>query len=131
MAPANFFSQYSQMPNMSTTLSGWMIPLSFGVVTKVQNGFMTKEVVTYKNFYGVWQPLNTEQLKIKPEGERAWKWFWCHSQIDLGLKLDDVILYLDKQYRVMGVKDYSLNGFYEYELIEDYKNAGPQQESGA
>lgn len=121
------FSKVNGMPNMSATLSGWLIPLSFGVVTKVQNGFMTKEVVTYKNFYGVWQPLNTEQLKIKPEGERSWKWYWCHSQTDLGLKNDDTIIYLDKQYRVMGVKDYSLNGFYEYELIEDFQGAGPKE----
>ena len=122
------FAKTNQMPNMSQTLDGWMIPLTFGIVTKKQNGFYTREVVVKKTFNGVWQPLNIERLKIKPEGERSWKWYWCHSQVNLNLKNDDIIIYLEQQYRVMGVKDYSLNGFYEYELIEDYTHAGPWPE---
>lgn len=123
------FTQINQMPNMSSTLSGWLIPLTFGVVTKVQVGFTTKEVVVNKSFYGVWQPLNMERIKIKPEGERDWKWYWCHSQIDLELTNDDTIIYNGKQYRVMGNKDYSLNGYFEYELVEDYTNSGPREEA--
>lgn len=126
---ANFpFAKTNQMPNMAQTLQAWLIPLTFGVVTKQQNGFFTREVVVKKSFDGVWQPLTYEQLKVKNEGERSWKWFWCHTLIDLGLKPDDVIIYQGTQYRVMGAKDYSLNGFYEYELVEDFRDAGPWEE---
>lgn len=123
------FSKVNQMPNMSTTLNGWMVPLTFGIVTKVQNGFYTQEVVSYKTFNGVMQPLNMERLKIKPEGQRDWQWWWCHSQTDLGLKQDDTVIFSGKQYRVYGTKDYSLNGYYEYELVEDYTGAGPKEEA--
>ena len=126
---SNFsFAKSNQMPNMAQTIESWLIPLTFGVVTKQQNGYYTREVVVNKNFRGVWQPLNFEQLRLKPEGERSWKWFWCHTPIDLELKTDDVIIYLGTQYRVMGAKDYSLNGFYEYELVEDFHNSGPYEE---
>jgi len=126
-ASALKLNQVSQMPNMANTLSGWLTKLTFGIVTKEQVGFYTKETVNNISFLGVWQPLSMERLRIKAEGERSWKWYWVHSQIDLGLKNDDTIIFNDKQYRVMGVKDYSLNGFYEYELVEDYIGAGPEE----
>lgn len=120
-------NQLSQMPNMANTLSGWLTKLTFGIVTKEQVGFYTKEVVRNISFQGVWQPLDYDRLRIKPEGQRNWKWYWVHSQIDLGLKNDDVIKFNGKQYRVMANKDWHLNGYYEYEVIEDFTGAGPEE----
>lgn len=111
------------MPNMAETLTGWEIPLTFIKITQsIQEG---DKVVTETpiNFIGVWQPLSMEQLQSKPEGQRSWSWFWVHAKSgSLELQTQDKILFNNKRYKVMSVKDYSLNGFCEYELIRDYQN---------
>ena len=71
---------------------------------------------------GVWQPLRTEQLMSKPEGQRSWEWVWIHAKSgELNLQTADKVIFNSKRYKVMGVKDYSLNGFVEYELVKDYQ----------
>ena len=39
----------------------------------------------------------------------------------LNLMTGDKIKFNNKRYKVMGVKDYSLNGFVEYEIVRDYQ----------
>ena len=119
--------QVTQMPNMARTVASWSTPLTFGIVTKEQSGFYTKETVRNISFSGTWQPFDNDRLQLKPEGQRDWKWYWVHSQIDLGLKDDDIIKFNGKQFRVMTNKDWKLSGYYEYEIIEDFTGAGPRE----
>lgn len=121
-------SQVSQMPQMTSTLSGWLSSLTMGIVRKEQNGFMIREVMEEVTFQGVWQPLDMSHIQIKEDGQRHWNWYWLHTPTDLKIKIDDVVLFQGQQYRVMSDKNYSLNGYYEYELIEDFTGAGPTVE---
>jgi hypothetical protein len=73
----------------------------------------------------VWQVLTDKKLMMKPEGQQAWDWFMVHSQPQLNLEVDNVIIYRSKQYRVMAKKDYSLYGYIEYHLVDDYTASGP------
>ena len=74
------------------------------------------------NFLGVWQPLRDEQLQFKPEGQRSWEWVWIHAKSgNLNLSTQDKIIFQNKRFKVMSVKDYSLNGYIEYELVRDYE----------
>ena len=110
------------MPNMAETLDGWEIPLTF--VKVVQSIVEGDRVITETpiKFMGVWQPLRDEQLQSKPENMRSWSWYWCHAKSgSVELKTQDKIKYNNKLYKVMSVKDYSLNGFVEYELVLDYQ----------
>lgn len=112
----------SQIPNMSQTLTGWEVPLTLvKVIQDIVDGdasFTTEQVT----FLGVVQPLRTEQLELKPEGQRSWEWLWIHAKSGtLNLHTADKILFNSKTYKVEGVKDYSLNGFVEYELVRDYE----------
>ena len=112
----------SQIPNMSQTLTGWGVPLTLvKVIQDIVDGdasFTTEQVT----FLGVVQPLRTEQLELKPEGQRSWEWLWIHAKSGtLNLHTADKILFNSKTYKVEGVKDYSLNGFVEYELVRDYE----------
>lgn len=119
--PANLKS-LSGMPNMAATLSGWEVPLTLVKVTQdVRDGFLfTTE--TEINFIGVWQPLRDEQLELKPEGQRSWKYYWIHAKSGtLDLETADKIIFQGKQYKVVERKDYSLNGFIEYQVCEDYE----------
>lgn len=111
------------MPNMAGTLDGWEIPLTLiKIKQKVVEGLRQDEKTTY-NFYGVWQPLRDEQLQFKPEGQRSWEWIWLHVKSGiLNLQTQDKVEFNNKRYKVMSIKDYSLNGYIEYELIRDYQS---------
>lgn len=112
----------TNMPNMANTLSGWEAPLSLIKVTQsIVDGDAVKTEETI-NFQGVWQPLRDDQLQFKPEGQRSWSWYLIHAKAGtLNLKTQDKIIFLGKRYKVMSVKDYSLNGFIEYQIILDYQ----------
>ena len=115
-------NSYLSFPNMSQTLSGWEVPLTLvKVIQDIVDGdaVFTEQKI---NFLGVVQPLRTEQLELKPEGQRSWEWLWIHAKSGtLNLHTADKILFNSKTYKVEGVKDYSLNGFVEYELVRDYE----------
>ncbi len=113
------------LPDMGNAMLDYFQKMTFGVVTKSVQGFQAVETVVNVDFQGVWQPLTERQIQLKPEGQRAWPWFWLHSTPDLVLEVDDIITYLGVQYRVMSNKDYRLYNYVEYHLIEDFEGAGP------
>lgn len=118
----------SGMPNMSATLTGWEVPLTLvKVIQDIVDGdaVFTEQQI---NFMGCWQPLKDEQLQFLPENQRSWEWIWIHAKSsELNLQTADKVIFNDKRYKVMAVKDYSLNGFVEYQLIRDFESE-PQQE---
>lgn len=118
--------QVGTVPNMSMTLNNWLQPMTFMVVTKEVVAFRVAEDGENIAFRGVIQPLSNRDLYMKPEGQRAWSWFWIHATPNLKLNVDEVINYLGTQMRIMGVKDYSLYGYVSYEAVEDYTGAGPE-----
>lgn len=111
------------MPNMADTLNGWEVPLSFIKITQsIVDGDVVK-TETPINFMGVWQPLRDEELQFKPENQRSWSWYWIHAKSGtVELQTQDKFLFKNKRYKVMAVKDYSLNGFISYEAVRDYEN---------
>ena len=111
------------MPNMANTLNGWEVPLSFIKITQsIVDGDVVK-TETPINFMGVWQPLRDEELQFKPENQRSWSWYWVHAKSGtVELQTQDKFLFKNKRYKVMAVKDYSLNGFISYEVVRDYEN---------
>lgn len=115
-------SALSNMPQMRITLNGWQVPITLERITQdIVEGdkVETKELIS---FQGVVQPLKDEALQFKPEGLRNWEWLWIHAQSgSLNLNTNDKIIFNNKRYKVMSIKDYSLNGFIEYELVRDYE----------
>ena len=118
----------SGMPQMAMTLTGWEVPLTLvKVIQDIVDGdavFTEQEI----NFLGCFQPLKDEELQFKPEGQRSWSWYWIHAKEGtLNLQTADKIIFNNKRYKVMSVKDYSLNGFIEYQIIRDFES-NPQAE---
>lgn len=109
---------------MRNTLTGWEIPLT---IIKITQNIVEGERVDEEqliNILGVWQPLRDEQLQSKPEGQRSWSWYWLHAKANeeiMALQTQDLIKYNNKNYKIMSIKDYSLNGYVEFELIRDYQ----------
>ena len=112
-------------PNMADAMLDWFQPMTFGVITKTVVSFQTVESIIDIDFMGLWQPLTGRQLKMESQGQRAWNSFMLHADLAIELKIDDIIIYLTKQYRVIANKDYSLYGYRYYELVEDWRNSGP------
>ena len=124
----NNLKALSGMPQMAMTLTGWEVPLT--LVKVIQDIVEGDAVFTEQqiNFMGCWQPLRDEELQFKPEGQRSWQWIWIHAKAsELNLQTADKIIFEGKRYKVMSVKDYSLNGFVEYQLIRDFES-NPQTE---
>jgi hypothetical protein len=114
------------MPDVSGALQNWFQPMQFTQVAKVVNSvFQLSETPTTYAFMGVWQPAQPSNLEIKLQGQRKWKWFTVHASPGIPLSPDDVVNYLGVQYRVMSMNDYTLNGYIEYRLINDYTGSGP------
>lgn len=109
------------LPNMSTTLNGWELPITLRKRTQsIVDGLL---VANYENitFKGVVQPLKNEDLQFKPENLRSFEWLWIHAKAtNLNLETADEVVYNDRLFRVMQVKDYSPYGFIEYQLCKAY-----------
>lgn len=122
--------QTGTIPNVGGAMLDWFQPMVFTLVAKEVDGFQVVETSTDISFHGVIQPLRLRDLALKPEGQRAWTWLWLHSDPSLTLQVDEVVLYLGVQTRVMGRKDYGIYGFVEYELVQDWTGSGPSPALG-
>ena len=110
------------LPQMANTLNEWEVPLTLKRIKQSiidGDSVKTEEII---NFQGVFQPLRDDQLQFKPEGQRSWSWYWIHAKAGtLNLQTQDKIEFNNVRYKVMSVKDYSLYGYIEYQVILDYE----------
>lgn len=111
----------TNMPNMSSTLNSWEIPMQLIKVTQTTSEGDVSYNEQIFSFRGVLQPLKTEELLAKPEGQRSWNYYWIHTNSPLNFQTADKIIYQNTEYKITGVKDYTLNGFRELEVILDYQ----------
>lgn len=119
--PAKPLNQLSGMPQMSAAFAGWFTKITIKQITEtIVDGFV-QTAATLVTFQGTIQPLAPNELKLKPEGQRHWEWLQIHCLTGtLNLLPGNKIIYADKQFKVMGVKDYRLNNYIEYHVVEDY-----------
>jgi hypothetical protein len=108
------------LPKMTSALSAWQQRFSFEVVRKSVIDFEVKEIKSRIDFAGVITPLSARQLEIKPEGQRAWRWFEVHTSAAIEIKPDDIVTFKCKKYRVMAQHDFSDYGYWRYEIAEAF-----------
>lgn len=124
--PLNF--QQGTVPNMGESMTDWFQNLSFTQIVKTVVGFENFETPTTTNFWGVFMPLSPRDLKLLPEGQRAWTLYRLYAQPVLTLQVDDVVVFPqinNKQTRVMSREDYGLYSYVTYTLCQDWKGSGP------
>lgn len=114
------------LPDVNCGLLNWFQQLTFEQITKTTVNFQVVETPTIISFLGVWQPFSPQQLFLKSEGQRAWKWFTCHAEPNAPLVPDDIVIQAGVNYRVMKKLDYKAYGYIEYQLIEDWDGAKAQ-----
>ncbi len=128
-------AQGGTLPYVQETLYDWLQPMVFTVVSKYTASFQLIEQITNIDFMGIAQPLQGRQLNIMPEGQRKWNYIQVHAQCDTNgalvtLKPDDVIKYLGLQYRIITARNFSVFGYIEFILVENYTNSGPDITQG-
>lgn len=123
----DFSIQYQQgtVPDVSGAMQDYFQPVTFKQLTKTVTGFQVVENSNNWTFQATIQPFTQRQLMLRPEGERAWTWFLMHAQPSVTLQVDDVVLWGDKQTRVMSRKDFAMYGYVEYSLCQDWTGSGP------
>ena len=112
----------SNLPQLNNPVQSWQIPITLERIKQtIADGdkVETPELIEFK---GVIHPMKTEDLQFKPENLRSFNWLWIHALAgSLNLNTGDKIIYNKVRYKIMGVKDYSLYGYIEYEAILDYQ----------
>lgn len=121
----NLTNTNSALPNMSETIKGWFLNITFEYVTRTMQGaeWVESEPITI-NTKGVVRPPSEKDLKILPEGAWAWEWLQLHCLPDVLLETNQFVTYDNKKYKVMSKKDYSKYGYVRYTLLEAYTSEG-------
>ena len=114
-------SAFNTLPQVDDALFGWFQTVTFTLITKTIVDFELVETTVESSFYGVKQPMSPQELKMKPEGERSWKWYTIHATTELILKNDDIIIIEDTKFRVMKKLDYKEYAYVQYDVLEDYQ----------
>ena len=112
----------SHLPNLSGPVTKWFLNITFTLITKTVSAGEVSETESDTKTQGVVQNLDSKQLQIKPEAQRAWTWKMIHCLPNLQLDVDDILIYNTVRYRVMNVKDYSEYGYMEYHIVVDYNS---------
>lgn len=109
------------LPNMRDTLSNYFQQTTFiNIVKSVVNGQVVETQTPYC-VLAIVEVMSGQQLMIKPEGQRQWRWISVWAYPDLFLNTDDIVQYLGVNYRVDHKNDWSVYGYLQYDLVEDYK----------
>lgn len=112
----------SGMPQITSAFGGWMQRVSLTKVAQSINDGLVENSELQITFTGTIQPLSPKELMLKPDYERAWTWLQIHCVSGrLDLNPNDIIVYNGKNYKIMAIKDYSLNSYIEYHAVADYK----------
>lgn len=113
---------FSKQPVVRSAFD-WNSQISLVVITQTITDGDVENVRMPIKFLGIIQPLKTEEIMLKPIGQRSFKWLQIHVMNgSVELETNSRIEYLGESYKVMSSKDYSLNGYVEYHCVEDFEN---------
>jgi hypothetical protein len=110
------------MPVIQAAFDGWFSPITLLKITQINNYGHNTSTYLAINFDGTIQPFKPRQLDVKAEGQRFWKWWMIHTQTQLALTKGDKVIYNNVRMKLMESLDYSLNGYFEYHLVEDFQD---------
>lgn len=112
---------FTGLPDVSDSVMAFLRPVKVDIICKEQIDGYTQESKRCVHTQAVKQPFTSEQLKLKPEGQRSWKWFTLHCLPNLILRTDDIAVISGSSFRVMERTDYREYGYLQYDLVEDYR----------
>lgn len=108
-------------PNVFGVIPGLDTPMKFlSSVKTTSDGQLVETLVEVIWFRAGLSPMSGQNVAIKPEGQRSWRW----SEIYTKQNLPPDALLEDRdenQYRVRAKHDWSRGGYYKYEITEGFE----------
>lgn len=111
----------SEVLDISEALDDFLQAITLSKITQTKVDYEDSITTVDYTFQGVVQPLKTRDLMLKPEYLRAFTWLMIHTKTNLELDVKDKITYAGKQYTVMNKNPYGDYGYFEYHLVEGYR----------
>lgn len=119
----------SGLPDVAGAIDVILQPTRAVIVQKQQIAGRTQEVPIEISTKASVQPFTAQQLSIKPEGLRAWKWFSIFCLRNADLKPGDAFIIKGMRYKIMEKYDWSAYGYFKYDAMEDYQDVADQSHS--
>jgi hypothetical protein len=117
-------SESPDVPEVSDAINGNLQKVSIETICRIQTDGRTQELPRKKfSVMASKQPYKPQEADIREEGYRAWKWFTIHVSQDLGVKINDIIILREIEYRVMSALDANEYGFIKYTVCQGFENA--------
>ena len=116
-------SNAAGLPDMTGGMAGLFQPMTFVLVTKQSIDGLVSEIENKVKATAVRYPMKAQEVALKPEGQRAWRWETLLATAALILKTSDIVKFDGNRYRVMGKQDWKEYGFVQYDLAQDFKEA--------
>lgn len=110
------------LPDVSAAVMTLLQPVTAMTVTQqLINGYYKPVVQTIQTQASI-QPL-PQELAIKMEGERNWRWSLIHILPNIILDNNDLITLFGVQYKVMKKENWAQYGYVDYYVVEGFQNA--------
>ena len=108
------------LPDVSGAVIQFLQPVTIGIINATQINGRTQTIVEkYCDTQGV-RIATDNKVVYSKTGER----FWAHEDIyfmrDVILKIDDLFLFNQKQYRVLAIEQWTEYGYNKYTVLQDY-----------
>jgi hypothetical protein len=113
----------SALPDVAAAVQEILQPLRIIVYQKQQINGYTQEIPREFSTRASIQPLTPQQIKMLPEGQRAWKYFTMYCERNIQLLPDDGFKIRGVRYRVQDKTDWKEFGYIKYDCIEDYSDS--------
>jgi len=114
------------LPVVSGAFRGWTKKRTCRIVTKQTVNFLVQQVSEIVTLDIMISPLQPEEVRRKPEEQRAWKWYsFLTKASSRELGIDSQLIVDGLAYRVESRQAWTEAGYRRYHATEDYTGLSP------
>ena len=109
-------------PDLRQAVVGWCRPMTLEITRLVAGaGGDAEKIVRQVPADAFLRPGKPQELKIKLEGTRQWKFWTMYTLQDTGIQVGDVARISGRPFKAMGSWDYSQFGYFKLAMVEDFR----------
>lgn len=113
--------QVAPVPNMRSTLLGWVKPITMTRITSTVKDGQATPVEREVKTSGVLLAGDPVKLQMLAEGDRSWESVVLYVFDNLVLETNDRAVIRGVKYRVLQKLDWTAYGYQRFDLLKDYQ----------